>query len=99
MKKDTHPQYYTDAKIICACGNIIKTGSAVKEMKVEICNACHPFYTGKKKILDTTGRVDRFRKMTEKAAEKKAAAKKANAEKIAKAKSAKKTSTKNKKNK
>ena len=68
MKKDIHPKYYPDAKIICACGNIITTGSTVKEMKVEICAACHPFYTGKKKVLDTTGRVDRFRKLSEKAA-------------------------------
>jgi len=71
MKKGIHPKYYSDAKIICACGNIIETGSTVKEMKVEICSACHPFYTGKKKILDTTGRVDRFKKMTEKSLEKK----------------------------
>ena len=71
MKKDIHPAYYADAKIICACGNIIETGSTVKEMKVEICSSCHPFYTGKKKMLDTTGRVDRFKKMAEKAAAKK----------------------------
>ncbi|HEX7586060.1 MAG TPA: 50S ribosomal protein L31 [Patescibacteria group bacterium] len=77
MKKDTHPKYYSDAQIICSCGNVIKTGSIVKEMKVEICAACHPFYTGKKKMMDTTGRVDRFKKLTEKTAEKKAAAKKA----------------------
>jgi large subunit ribosomal protein L31 len=79
MKKAIHPKYYTDAQIICSCGNIIKTGSTVKEMKVEICSACHPFYTGKKKSLDTTGRVDRFKKMTEKAAAKKEATAKAKA--------------------
>ncbi len=73
MKKNIHPKYYSDAKVICACGNIIETGSTIKEMKVEICSACHPFYTGKKKMLDTTGRVDRFKKLTEKAAAKKAA--------------------------
>lgn len=71
MKKDIHPKYHPDAKIICACGNVIKTGSTVKEMKVEICSACHPFYTGKKKLVDTTGRVDRFKKLSEKAAGKK----------------------------
>ncbi|EKE10623.1 MAG: 50S ribosomal protein L31 [uncultured bacterium] len=71
MKKNIHPQYYDDAKIICACGNVIEAGSVVKEMKVEICSACHPFYTGKKKSLDTTGRVDRFKKLTEKSATKK----------------------------
>jgi len=75
MKKDIHPKYHPDAQIICACGNIIKAGSTVKEMKVEICSACHPFYTGKKKTLDTTGRVDRFKKLAEKAQVKKAAAK------------------------
>ncbi|MFA6973851.1 MAG: 50S ribosomal protein L31 [Parcubacteria group bacterium] len=81
MKKNIHPKYFTDAKIICACGNTIETGSTVKEMKVEICSACHPFYTGKKKMMDTTGRVDRFKKMAEKAAEKKEATAKAKAAK------------------
>jgi large subunit ribosomal protein L31 len=71
MKKNTHPQYYPDAKIICACGNVIEAGSTVAEMKVEICSACHPLYTGKKKMMDTTGRVERFKKMAEKAASKK----------------------------
>lgn len=85
MKKNIHPKYYPDAKIICACGNMIKTGSTVPEMKVEICSACHPLYTGKKKSLDTTGRVDRFKKLTAKAAEKKVA-KKAKKEKIRKPK-------------
>ncbi len=75
MKKDIHPKYYSDAKIICACGNTITTGSTVKEMKVEICAACHPFYTGKKKVLDTTGRVDRFKKLAEKSAKTKATVK------------------------
>ena len=74
MKKDIHPKYFPDAKIICACGNVIEAGSTVKEMKVEICAACHPFYTGKKKSMDTAGRVDRFKKMSEKAAIKQAAA-------------------------
>jgi len=94
MKKDIHPKYHPDAQIICACGNIIKAGSTVKEMKVEICSACHPFYTGKKKMMDATGRVDRFKKMAEKAQVKKAAAKikKAKVEKVEKpaAKKAKK---------
>lgn len=95
MKKDIHPKYYPDAQIVCACGNIIKVGSTVKVMKVEICSACHPFYTGKKKSLDTTGRVDRFKKLAEKATEKKAAAKakKAKAEKTEKP-AAKKTAKK-----
>jgi large subunit ribosomal protein L31 len=71
MKKKIHPEYFADAKIICACGNVIKTGSTVKEMKVEICSACHPLYTGKKKLIDTTGRVERFKKLAEKSAKKK----------------------------
>ncbi len=71
MKKEIHPQYYPEAKIICACGNVITVGSTVKEMKVEVCSACHPLYTGKKKLLDATGRVERFKKIAEKAAKKK----------------------------
>jgi large subunit ribosomal protein L31 len=66
MKKDIHPKYYSEAKIICACGNVITTGSVKPEMKVEVCSACHPFYTGKKRLVDTTGRVDRFKKRMEK---------------------------------
>src|SRR4030065_2003262 len=66
MKKDIHPKYYSEAKIICACGNIIITGSVKEEMKVEVCSACHPFYTGKKRLVDTTGRPDRFKKRMEK---------------------------------
>lgn len=62
MKKDFHPKYHSNAKITCACGNVIKVGSTIKETETEICNACHPFYTGKKKLVDSTGRVDRFKK-------------------------------------
>lgn len=75
MKKNIHPEYHSDAKIICSCGATLATGSTIKEMHVEICSACHPFYTGKKKVLDTTGRVDRFKKLAEKAAAKKAVVK------------------------
>lgn len=71
MKKNIHPKYYPKAKIICACGNVISAGSTVEEMKVEICGACHPLYTGKKKTMDATGRVDRFRKIAEKSKVKK----------------------------
>lgn len=66
MKKKIHPQYFSEAVIECACGNIIKTGSTKEKMNVEICGACHPFYTGKKKTLDVTGRVDKFNKRMEK---------------------------------
>ncbi|MCR4283824.1 MAG: 50S ribosomal protein L31 [Parcubacteria group bacterium] len=61
MKKDTHPEYYTDAVIKCACGNIIKAGSTKKNIEMEICSACHPFFTGKEKLIDSTGRVEKFR--------------------------------------
>ncbi len=61
MKKDTHPKYEMTT-ITCACGNVINTRSTVKDIKVEICSVCHPFYTGKQKLVDTTGRVERFKK-------------------------------------
>ncbi len=66
MKKGIHPEYHEDAKIICACGNIIETGATRKEMHTEICSACHPFYTGKEKLIDSAGQVDRFKKKMEK---------------------------------
>jgi large subunit ribosomal protein L31 len=59
MKKDIHPKY-GKATISCACGNSFETGSTKKNMKVEICSVCHPFFTGKQKIIDTAGRVERF---------------------------------------
>ena len=62
MKKETHPTYFPQAKVACACGNSFTTGSTVKDLHVEICSACHPFYTGKEKVLDTAGRVERFRR-------------------------------------
>lgn len=62
MKQDIHPKYYPDAQIHCACGNKWTTGSTMPEISVEICNNCHPFYTGKEKMLDTRGRVDRLKK-------------------------------------
>jgi large subunit ribosomal protein L31 len=61
VKKDTHP-VYQDAKIVCVCGNVIETRSTLKEIHVEICSNCHPFFTGKQKLVDTAGRVERFRK-------------------------------------
>ena len=61
MKKKIHPKYVT-AKITCLCGNVIETRSTMEDIHVEICSACHPFYTGKQKLLDSTGRVERFRK-------------------------------------
>lgn len=62
MKKDIHPTYYPDAQVICACGNTWTTGSTVKVIRTEMCSACHPFYTGEQRIVDTEGQVDRFYK-------------------------------------
>ena len=59
MKADIHPQY-GDAKVVCSCGNTFTTKSTSNEMHVELCNECHPFYTGKQKLVDTGGRVERF---------------------------------------
>ncbi|MDD4873523.1 MAG: 50S ribosomal protein L31 [Dehalococcoidales bacterium] len=61
MKDKIHPAYYSDAKIICSCGNIITLGSTKKEMRVELCSKCHPFFTGERRMIDTAGRVERFR--------------------------------------
>jgi len=61
MKKGIHPDY-KETTISCACGNVIEIGSVSEGMKVEICNACHPFFTGTQKIMDTEGRVERFNK-------------------------------------
>ncbi|MDR1564592.1 MAG: 50S ribosomal protein L31 [Oscillospiraceae bacterium] len=61
MKENLHPQYF-DTTISCACGNKIPTRSTKKEIRVEICSNCHPFFTGKQKLVDTGGRVDRFMK-------------------------------------
>jgi large subunit ribosomal protein L31 len=72
MKKDIHPKYFREAKIICACGNIIITGSTKPETKIEVCSACHPFYTGKKRLVDTAGQLDRFKKRFDKSAQMKA---------------------------
>lgn len=64
MKKDIHPEY-TDAVITCACGSEIKTRSTKPKIHVEICSQCHPFFTGKQKMVDTAGRVEKFRKKYE----------------------------------
>ncbi|HMQ01514.1 MAG TPA: 50S ribosomal protein L31 [Candidatus Doudnabacteria bacterium] len=69
MKVQIHPTYHTDVKVTCSCGNSFKTGSTIEAIQTELCSECHPFYTGKQKILDTTGNVDRFKKRRE-AAEK-----------------------------
>ena len=61
MKKGIHPEYHK-AKIQCACGKEFEVGSTTKEIKVEICSECHPFFTGKQKLVDSAGRVERFRR-------------------------------------
>lgn len=68
MKKDIHPQYYSKAKVECACGNVLEVGSTMSGLKTELCSACHPFYTGKQKLVDTARRVEKFHaKVTAKA--------------------------------
>lgn len=61
MKKGVHPKY-DKATVTCACGNTFETRSTVGDIKVEICSACHPFFTGKQKLLDTAGRIEKFNK-------------------------------------
>lgn len=61
MKQGIHPEY-TDAVIVCSCGNRIETKSTKDEIHVEICSVCHPFYTGKQRLVDTAGRVERFKR-------------------------------------
>jgi large subunit ribosomal protein L31 len=62
MKKDIHPKYYEKAQAKCACGNLMTVGSTKEFSEVEICSKCHPFYTGKEKMTDVAGRVEKFRK-------------------------------------
>ena len=61
MKKEIHPKYYPKAHVRCACGNVFEVGSTKQEIETEICSKCHPFYTGKEKIIDTAGRVEKFK--------------------------------------
>lgn len=60
MKKNVHPQYYPEAMVTCSCGNTFTVGSTKPTIQVEICSACHPFFTGEMKFIDTAGRVDKF---------------------------------------
>ncbi len=71
MKDKIHPKYFEDAKVSCSCGATFTTGSTKKELKVELCSACHPFYTGSKRMIDTAGRVERFKQRYAKEAAKK----------------------------
>ena len=62
MKEKIHPQYFTDAQVICACGNTFTIGSTKKVLRVELCSKCHPFFTGERRMIDTAGRVERFKR-------------------------------------
>ncbi len=62
MKKDIHPKYYPNTQVRCACGNSFTVGSTKELIEIEVCSQCHPFYTGKEKMVDTAGRVEKFRK-------------------------------------
>lgn len=61
MKKNIHPEYFPKAKVRCACSNVFTVGSTKPEIQIEICSQCHPFYTGKEKLIDTAGRVEKFK--------------------------------------
>src|SRR3954464_10980725 len=65
MKADIHPKYYTNARVICSCGNSWITGSTLPEIRTDVCSTCHPFYTGEQRIVDTAGQVERFMKRLE----------------------------------
>jgi large subunit ribosomal protein L31 len=67
MKPKIHPKYYPDAVVICACGNTWRTGSTKPELRTDVCNVCHPFFTGEQRIVDSAGQVERFMRRLEKA--------------------------------
>jgi large subunit ribosomal protein L31 len=70
MKAEIHPKYNLDTKVTCACGNSFDVGSTVEKIEVEVCSACHPFYTGTEKVIDTAGRVEKFKARMAKAKKK-----------------------------
>ena len=61
MKKDIHPTYFPGAKVKCVCGNAFSVGSTLEEINIEVCSACHPFFSGKAKVIDTAGKVEKFK--------------------------------------
>jgi len=91
MKKDIHPKYTEEATISCACGNSFTAGSTMPEIRVELCNMCHPFYTGKQKFVDTARRVEKFQEKMKKIEE---AAKARKGKKVKKAEQAAKKAEK-----
>lgn len=68
MKAETHPTYFPEAKVVCACGRTFSVGSTQERLEVEICSVCHPFYSGNDKILDAAGRVEKFKARSSKKA-------------------------------
>jgi len=66
MKEKIHPKYYPNAKVKCACGNTFEVGSTQEFIEIEVCSKCHPFYTGKSKLVDTLGMVEKFKRKLEK---------------------------------
>ncbi len=66
MKKDIHPEYFPEARVVCGCGNTFVTGATKPMIKTDICSACHPFFTGEQRIVDTAGQVERFMRRLEK---------------------------------
>ncbi len=69
MKKDIHPTYFSEATVICACGNSWTTGATQEVVRTDVCSACHPFFTGEQRIVDTAGQVERFMRRLEKKVE------------------------------
>jgi len=69
MKQNLHPKYYPEAVVTCACGNSWTTGATQEEIRTDVCSACHPFYTGEQRIVDTAGQVERFMRRLEKRSE------------------------------
>jgi large subunit ribosomal protein L31 len=65
MKSEIHPEYYPEARVVCACGNTFSVGATVPEISTEVCSACHPFFTGEQRIVDTAGQVERFMRRLE----------------------------------
>jgi large subunit ribosomal protein L31 len=66
MKKDIHPKYFSNAQVECSCGNTFTVGSTKNKIEIEVCSACHPFFSGEEKLIDTSGRVEKFKERIEK---------------------------------
>jgi large subunit ribosomal protein L31 len=69
MKPDIHPKYFPEATVVCACGNTWTTGATQEVIRTDVCSACHPFFTGEQRIVDTAGQVERFMRRLEKKVE------------------------------